>query len=289
MKKKITSLFLSLIALSATVFTAHAAERLLIIGDATPAGWSIDNALVMIQSPENPDIFTYTGYLKADADFKFTSNTFYGDADLEYRNASEDAYETTTLMKGGDDRKFRVREAANYDIVCDLSNLSISVTKSEYQENPIRYNILYLIGGATVANWNLSQAVPMQQDANNPFILSVTTDLVSGTFKIATNCHVGYDQDFFHPEADDQTKLTLDGTDDRQWQIEEEDSYIVKLNLLDQTISITKNENTAIEGISIDNQAQDPVYYNLQGVRVNAPAKGIYIEVRGNKVSKVCL
>ena len=289
MKKKITSLFLSLIALSATVFTAHAAERLLIIGDATPAGWSIDNALVMIQSPENPDIFTYTGYLKADADFKFTSNTFYGDADLEYRNASEDAYEATTLMKGGDDRKFRVREAANYDIVCDLSNLSISVTKSEYQENPIRYNILYLIGGATVANWNLSQAVPMQQDANNPFILSVTTDLVSGTFKIATNCHVGYDQDFFHPEADDQTKLTLDGTDDRQWQIEEEDSYIVKLNLLDQTISITKNENTAIEGISIDNQVQDPVYYNLQGVRVNTPSKGIYIEVRGNKVSKVCL
>lgn len=289
MKKKITSLFLSLIALSATVFTAHAAERLLIIGDATPAGWSIDNALVMIQSPENPDIFTYTGYLKADADFKFTSNKFYGDADLEYRNASEDAYETTTLMKGGDDRKFRVREAANYDIVCDLSNLSISVTKSEYQENPIRYNILYLIGGATVANWNLSQAVPMQQDANNPFILSVTTDLVSGTFKIATNCHVGYDQDFFHPEADDQTKLTLDGTDDRQWQIEEEDSYIVKLNLLDQTISITKNENTAIESIFIDNQAQDPVYYNLQGVRVNAPSKGIYIEVRGNKVSKVCL
>lgn len=289
MKKKITSLFLSLIALSATVFTAHAAERLLIIGDATPAGWLIDNALVMIQSLENPDIFTYTGYLKADADFKFTSNTFYGDADLEYRNASEDAYEATTLMKGGDDRKFRVREAANYDIVCDLSNLSISVTKSEYQENPIRYNILYLIGGATVANWNLSQAVPMQQDANNPFILSVTTDLVSGTFKIATNCHVGYDQDFFHPEADDQTKLTLDGTDDRQWQIEEEDSYIVKLNLLDQTISITKNENTAIEGISIDNQAQDPVYYNLQGVRVNAPSKGIYIEVRGNKVSKVCL
>lgn len=289
MKKKITSLFLSLIALSATVFTAHAAERLLIIGDATPAGWSIDNALVMIQSPENPDIFTYTGYLKADADFKFTSNTFYGDSDLEYRNASEDAYEVTTLVKGGDDRKFRVREAANYDIVCDLSNLSISVTKSEYQENPIRYNILYLIGGATVANWNLSQAVPMQQDANNPFILSVTTDLVSGTFKIATNCHVGYDQDFFHPEADDQTKLTLDGTDDRQWQIEEEDSYIVKLNLLDQTISITKNGNTAIEGISIDNQAQDPVYYNLQGVRINTPSKGIYIEVRGNKVSKVCL
>ena len=288
MKKKITSLFLSLIALSTTVFTAHAAERLLIIGDATPAGWSIDNALVMIQSPENPDIFTYTGYLKADADFKFTSNTFCGDADLEYRNASEDAYEVTTLVKGGDDRKFRVREAANYDIVCDLSNLSISVTKSEYQENPIRYNISYLIGGATVANWNLSQAVPMQQDANNPFILSVTTDLVSGTFKIATNCHVGYDQDFFHPEADDQTKLTLDGTDDRQWQIEEEDSYIVKLNLLDQTISITKNENTAIEGISIDNQAQDPVYYNLQGIRVNAPSKGIYIEVRGNKVSKVC-
>ena len=29
-----------------------------------------------------------------------------------------------------------------------------------------------------------------------------------------------------------------------------------------------------------------PVYYNLQGVRVDQPASGLYIVVRGNEISK---
>lgn len=32
-----------------------------------------------------------------------------------------------------------------------------------------------------------------------------------------------------------------------------------------------------------------PVYYNLQGVRVDRPAHGVYIKVAGDKVSKVCV
>lgn len=35
--------------------------------------------------------------------------------------------------------------------------------------------------------------------------------------------------------------------------------------------------------------AVTPVYYNLQGVRVDRPAHGVYIKVAGDKVSKVCV
>ena len=45
-------------------------------------------------------------------------------------------------------------------------------------------------------------------------------------------------------------------------------------------------EESGVEAIdAADNVA--PVYYNLQGVRVQNPANGVYIVKRGNKVSKV--
>lgn len=43
--------------------------------------------------------------------------------------------------------------------------------------------------------------------------------------------------------------------------------------------------DTAVEGINADEVA--PVYYNLQGVKVANPEKGIYIVVKGDKTSKV--
>ena len=53
-------------------------------------------------------------------------------------------------------------------------------------------------------------------------------------------------------------------------------NYIVTLN----------GGTTGVEGIEIDENA--PVeYYNLQGVRVENPANGLYIMRQGDKVVKV--
>lgn len=43
-----------------------------------------------------------------------------------------------------------------------------------------------------------------------------------------------------------------------------------------------------VEGVEVEEDAA-PVYYNLQGVRVNNPERGIYIQVKGNKATKVVL
>lgn len=42
---------------------------------------------------------------------------------------------------------------------------------------------------------------------------------------------------------------------------------------------------SAIANVNAD-AAKAPVYYNLQGVRVETPAAGLYIVVRGDKVAK---
>lgn len=46
---------------------------------------------------------------------------------------------------------------------------------------------------------------------------------------------------------------------------------------------------TGIDDVMADEVAEEGVYYNLQGVRVQNPASGIYIKVTGNKAQKVIL
>lgn len=50
-------------------------------------------------------------------------------------------------------------------------------------------------------------------------------------------------------------------------------------------LSAQSEDPAGVEAIEADNNAE-AVYYNLQGVRVNNPANGLYIVKRGNQVSK---
>ena len=55
----------------------------------------------------------------------------------------------------------------------------------------------------------------------------------------------------------------------------------------DQPGKITVTENSAIDDIDIDDVNAPAVFYNMQGVRVDNPQKGLYIRKQGNRVSKV--
>ncbi len=52
-------------------------------------------------------------------------------------------------------------------------------------------------------------------------------------------------------------------------------------------ITVGDGGDSALDNIAADNAPA--VYYNLQGVRVDNPAKGLYIRCQGNKVTKVIL
>ena len=51
-------------------------------------------------------------------------------------------------------------------------------------------------------------------------------------------------------------------------------------------MKLTVTEAAGVDGIEADEPDAVPVYYNLQGVRVDTPSAGMYIVVRGNKVTK---
>lgn len=59
----------------------------------------------------------------------------------------------------------------------------------------------------------------------------------------------------------------------------------VKFTFNNATKELKVEKTTSVEGIEIEENVA-PVYYNLQGVRVDAPANGLYIVVRGDKVAK---
>lgn len=67
-------------------------------------------------------------------------------------------------------------------------------------------------------------------------------------------------------------EYATDGSKSRAWELK---NFILK-----------GDKDTAVESIAAD-ENEAPVYYNLQGVRVANPESGLYIVVKGSKVSKV--
>lgn len=61
-------------------------------------------------------------------------------------------------------------------------------------------------------------------------------------------------------------------------------TYKIVADLKNMKLTVTKA--SGVDGIEADDSDAAPVYYNLQGVRVDTPSAGLYIVVRGNKVTK---
>lgn len=238
----IKKMLFAVAATAGAALSGDAAENLFVVGDATWGGWSLDRTAVMIRDTGNPDVFRYTGWLEADKEFKFLAQTSWDKE--EFRNASSDPYTISRLSysdnNSAPDYKFKVGESANYTITCDLGAMTISVIKSDYTRNRILHNVLYLVGDATPGGWNLKESLPVAQDPADPMHFSATVMLKPGIFKIATNCHGGYnEQKFFFRDPSDPGRLSEDSTDDRQWTIASSGRYTVDLNLATAAISIT--------------------------------------------------
>lgn len=283
---------LSCVLFAACVMTANAVERLMVVGDGVWGGWSISNSIVMFNTVEQPDVWKTTVSLKADADFKFLTETNWGG--LEYRAGNEDvvlnAGVASSLVSSNDDNgkdcKFKVSEKANYDIVCDLANNKVTVTKAAYQDHEINHPALWMIGSATPGNWTLGDGTLLVQDAANPCVFTATADLVPGDMKIAVNKYGDFDQTFYLRDLSDDTKMVFGG-DDNKWNITEAGTYDVKVDVAAMTISIQKHTSSGIGAVK-GATAAPSAYYTIAGVKSNAAAKGLTIVVDNNgKARKV--
>lgn len=210
-------------------------DVLFMVGDATPNGWDITNAVEMTQNPDNLFQFTWEGVLTA-GEFKIpvNRNTDWGQ---DMFMPEPDDPSKAFLHEGGTegDYKWVIEQKNYYTVTLDLSNMSISIEPFE----------LYIVGSAAPNGWDIGNATPLTQDPDNWYIFTYEGELTAGEFKFPVNQNSDWGQDMYMRDPSDATKMYRhDGgdEDDSKWTIAEGDagSYILTLNVQDLTIDIQK-------------------------------------------------
>ncbi|MGQ1889551.1 SusF/SusE family outer membrane protein [Thermophagus sp. OGC60D27] len=209
-------------------------ETLYMIGDATPNGWSADNATMLTPDISDPTTFTYKGAL-SEGELKFITDI--GQFLPSYNKGADD---NTLVFRTDDaqpDDKFKIEEAGIYAIKLNLVDLTISFEK----QNGPAYEVLYLFGDATPNGWDIANAVEMTQDPDNLFLFTWEGFLNPGEFKIPVNRNTDFGQDMFMPDPEDPSQVYLHNggdEDDNKWQIENGNYYYISLDISRMTISI---------------------------------------------------
>ena len=183
MKTQLLSVLVALI-----VAVPSFANTISLIGEATPGGWSLDNAVAM--KPTADGVFEFVGDLKDGSLKLITQNDFapsygpqtngdslvIGTVELAYRATYDDP-----------DNAFAVK-AGRYSLVLDLSGEVAKLTVADgtgladkwYVEYP---DTLYAVGDATVAGWTATEAIALSETADNSGIYVDTLLLKSGELK----------------------------------------------------------------------------------------------------------
>lgn len=272
--------------------SAKAADRLVIVGPATWGGWNLGQSTVMQKSDENADVFKATVHLDANKEFKFLTELDWGK--LEYRAGESPvtlqsgvAAKLVSSDENAADNKFFVSESANYEIVCNLAEKTVVVTKAAYQDTALKHTALWMIGSATKGGWNIGQGTIMKQDAANPTKYSARTELKPGEVKFGTNVYAGFDQMFYLRDLSNDGKIVFGG-DDNKWDITEEGTYDVTVDVAAMTVSFTKVDPTSISAVETANNAP-AAYYTLNGVKVEKPVSGVYVKRQGGRTVKVVM
>ncbi|MDB5111383.1 MAG: SusE outer membrane protein [Mucilaginibacter sp.] len=106
-------------------------SQLWIIGDATPGGWSLDNATPLVKNATNAFIFTYTGPLVA-GEFKIGTAKDFGAPFYRPTTNHPDLSVTTAQVTAGDpDNKWLIGAAVagNYKITLNTLDNTITIVK----------------------------------------------------------------------------------------------------------------------------------------------------------------
>lgn len=112
-----------------TPFTPY--TQVWMVGDATPAGWNIENPTPMAATPGNPYEFTYTGPMSA-GEFKIPVSTGNWGTDffMPPVNGEGPGSTNAVFVPGGNpDNKWKITEAGNYKITFNQLRETISIVK----------------------------------------------------------------------------------------------------------------------------------------------------------------
>ena len=96
-----------------------------LVGSATTGGWDLGNATMILPSDDNPMVFRGTVDL-LEGEMKIAVNKYTGYGQTFYQR---DAADDTKMTFGGDDNKWNISKAGQYDVEADVKNLTISIVE----------------------------------------------------------------------------------------------------------------------------------------------------------------
>lgn len=163
---------------------------------------------------------------------------------------------------------------------------------------------LYILGNLDGASWVTSAGMKMTKSGTKFTASSVKFVAASGETKCYFNLStiLGADWNAVNgadrygasaegtplsldvPSAVTCYKVNVNSSDCKSWTVDP-GKYDVTVNFVDNTITVKKSLS-GVDAVTVSDGDVAPVYYNLQGVKVDNPSAGFYIVVRGNTVTK---
>lgn len=235
---------------------------LYMIGDATPGGWSMDDATAFTVSPDNRYIFSWEGELvegnmKAclEPDGTF-SCPFLRPASAGCEISSRGVASPDFVYTTSPDDQWKVTEAGRYSITFDLENWTISVkslsenpggdTPGDDEKAPLETETLYMIGDATPGGWSMDNLTALTPDASDPYVFTWEGNLNTGEMKACLQPDGTFSCPFLHPlsagcvidangVASPEFAYDKDSSDPK-WKITRAGRYRITFNLKKWTI-----------------------------------------------------
>lgn len=206
-------------------------------------------------------------------------------------------------------------DAGSYDVTVDFETMKITTVKAGTNPDPdpdpdpvTTPDNLYVIGNIPGAHWNTNGSIAMTKD-KHLMVAKVTLECANASethafFSLVTKQGASWDDvnggDRFGAESKNQLisedtpakmvkfPVNVSASSANSWKVAP-GTYYIAADFKNNTVTVSKNPISGVEVIETEYQDVAPVYYNLQGVRIENPTNGLYIVVRGNKVSKVLI
>lgn len=219
-------------------------STLFLVGDATPNGWDIGNAVKLNASTAQRGVFVWEGPLNQ-GNFKFAVNRDGCFCQDFYTSSAEDPGVIVYNEGGsGDDIQWTVEEADTYRLEVDLLNKTFSMEAVEGAP----FSEIFMVGDATKSGWDINNPTPFSQSEENPFIFTYEGNFNPGSFKILAGETGDFCGEWYRPLENNQAPVNGEveqraGCEpDYNWTITEETAgrYQVILHTGDNTIRFEK-------------------------------------------------
>ncbi len=227
-----------------------------------------------------------------------------GNEQAWYKGASiSNENKTATLSTEGLNCKYNLTAGHKYTFTFNPENLNLTIEDKGEGGTVAGPDALYFFGNLDGDNyWSDCWNVAMTKDGNKfthkfevtatgssvGYICFCTSEMDQSSW---THTGVRYGSETKDMHAELGTSYNLVVTNDNCFTLGT-GKYIATVTFDEHgtpSVVFANDTETGIESIVAGENAVAPVYYNLQGVRVDNPTTGLYIVVRGNKVAKEML